>query len=199
MTQSQWLNIVIIVISALVLGFTLIGRFVDHAVDKSDARQIIAADGGQQISAPALQLTSIDFGTLQIFLKRQEAHSRFALIGSVEPTGVLTKQQIKTLIARWQKILVMPTQPLSQSTSMRYFPIATVLLYFADTAQPIVAKVVASDKIESAPSIIIRFVSTGQQIVIDDLAIDQLLPRQVLQKPASEKKSSNPADLQGLD
>lgn len=199
MTQSQWLNIVIIIISALILAFTLIGRFMDRAVDDSDARQIVAEDSRHQISEPTMQLTSIDFGTLRIFLKPQEAHSKLALIGSVEPKGALTEKQIKALIERWQKILMMPAQSLSQASSINYLPIATILLYFAETAQPIVAKVTASDKIESTPLISVRFVSTGQQIIIDNLPIDQLLPQQVLQKPASEKKSSIPVDLQGSD
>lgn len=36
MNQKQWLNIVIIVISALILMFMLIGRFMNRAVEEAE-------------------------------------------------------------------------------------------------------------------------------------------------------------------
>jgi len=38
MNQKQWLNIVIIVISAMILVFMLIGRFMNRAVEDADRR-----------------------------------------------------------------------------------------------------------------------------------------------------------------
>lgn len=198
-SQSQWLNIVIIIISALVLAFTLIGRIMDNAVDETNARQIAATNDSRQVGVPVMQLSSVDFGTLRITSKQQKNRQKLVLIWSTEPKGVLTQKQIKTLLDQWQKILIMQAQPVDQPASINYSPIATVLLYFAKVGQPIIAKVLVSDKIEPAPTIIVRFVSTGQQIMIDNLPIDQILPLQVLQKLDREKHSSNPADLQGLN
>ena len=197
--HSQWLNIVIIIISALVLAFTLIGRIMDNAVDESDARQIVATDDSQQVNVPVMQLISVDFGNLRMTGKQQKIDSKLGLIWSTEPNGILSQKQIKTLLDSWQKILVMPTQPLNQSISINYSPIAIVLLYFTEVAQPIIAKVELSDKIESTPTIIIRFVSTGQQIIIDELSLEQILPLQVLQKSHGEKNPSNPTDSKGLN
>lgn len=198
-SQSQWLNIVIIVISALVLAFTLIGQFMHQAVDESDASKIVAANDSLQVSVPTIQLTSIDFGTLRISREQQKNQSKLAFSWSVLPKGGLTQQQIKLLVDRWQKILTTPVNPLEQSASINYSPIATVLLYFEETAQPIIAKVEMGDKIETTPLINIRFVSTGQQITIDNLQLDHLLPLQVLQKSSGETKPTKATDLSGLN
>ncbi len=193
-TQNQWLNIVIIIISALVLAFTLIGRFMDKTANESDTRQIAAVNDSLKMSVPSMQLTSIDFGTMRISRKRQKNQSTLAFAWFAKPKSSLNQTQINRLVDGWQKILTMPAESLSQPAPINFLPIATVLLYFAETAQPIITKVEVSNKVELTPSINIRFVSTGQQIIIEDLPLAQLLPVQWLQKSASDNDPSNIAD-----
>lgn len=196
-TQSQWLNLVIIIISALVLAFTLIGRFMHKAADEAGARQSIVEDTHQQISEPMMQLMSIDFGTLRISQAKNKDRSKSGVTWSAEPKGAMTQQRIKVLVDRWQKILTLPVTALNQQALTNYSSIATVLLYFADTAQPLVAKVLVSEKNNPTQFIKIRFVSTSQQIIIEDLPLEYLLPQQSEQKLDDEKNFSNPTDLQG--
>ncbi len=188
-TQSQWLNIVIIVISGLILAFMLIGRFMNQAVDESHI---------EQSTQQSLRLTRIDFGGQQIILQPLEKSSQPALKWSVKPVSSLSAKKVEELVSAWQQVLAMPVEPSYQHQQANYSPIATVLLYFAKRAQPLIAKVEVVNHQNHQQPIVISFVSTGQQLVIKDLIVRQLIPAQTLRKrllkqPVSDETISDKA------
>ena len=94
-TQRQWLNIVIIILSGLILVFMLLGRFMDQAVDESNARASTRVAAQKQIAQQLLQLRMIDFGFQRIILIQSEWH--------VEPKSSLSKKPLKNSLPGGRK------------------------------------------------------------------------------------------------
>ncbi len=195
-TQSQWLNIVIMVISGLILAFMLLGRFMNRAVDEFDDRESGAKIiSSQLINQQLLQLNRIDFGTLRMTLDQPRQSLQPISKWSVAPMNSLSAKEIEQLVNRWQQILAIPTSRLYLDEATDYNPVATVLLYFAETTNPLVAKVeiesVLDGNTSRKPIIYITFVSTGQQVVFKDLSLSQLIPVWVSQPTGSENRPSD--------
>ncbi len=175
--QKQWLNIIIIVISGLILAFTLIGRFMNSAVDEYEVREKarnLAAEE-EQITRQSLQLKTIDFGFLRITNKANTAANPEWV---AEPRELISTETAESLVAQWQQILNKPAKPSEQNEHSEYLSGATVLLFFTETAQPVIAKV---DLLKGQPvssNLKVTFVSTGQTIIINNSQLKQLIPSQ---------------------
>lgn len=194
--QKQSLNLVIIIISALVLAFMLIGRFMERSVEQSNARDESRLKSDQQYAAmnnfESIQLNEIDFGLQSIRFRSLEKAKKTVMEWQVLPELSMSDETAEELATQWLNILQQPIEPSIKPQYNDLLAGATVLLYFAELSKPLVAKIalvseqtpVNGDQQNSGiySKISIRFVSTGQQIIIANLSLEQLLPENIAQK-----------------
>jgi len=165
MKQQQWLNVIIIVISALILAFVLLGRFLDPDKNKIE-----------DVSAP-LELRLIDFGTQRLTYEPQNKAAGELLGWSVYPQSSLSTDEIKSLVDSWQELLSMPLQQDDIKQDKRISGV-TVLLFFTGTELPLVTKVSIRNSEARDAEIIIDFIAEKRTVVVKNLSKYQFLPKQ---------------------
>lgn len=173
---SQWLNIVIIVISGLVLAFTLIGKFMDkpaknNQLTEQGATSIPISNG---IKKPLLV-------GIKIFDQNQQLEASLQL----NPSGwkedllggkSLTTEQIEQVGNQWRALINQPL--LLQNDRQQSVALITkkVHLYFAEKSTPLIATINVSNNQLGELKTFIQFVSTQQLIVLPANAFKQLIP-----------------------
>jgi len=158
--QQTWLNIIIIVLSGLILAFTLLGRFMSTEEQKLTANELNGA-------ASQFQIVSIDFGSIQI----RKIDSKW-----VSSSRITTSDEQAEIIATsWQQVLTseMPTDELNNRQS--FASIATVLVYIQGTEVPLVIKVEMSNE-----DGLLTFPATGQYVSVGNQLLDKLLPNALM-------------------
>jgi len=180
--QSRWLNIIIIVISAMILVFMLLGRFLGSGLDERP---------GQTMPFP--NLTLIDFGTIKLVNKNKRwqtdhflsAKNNDSENGQPEKT-VAQNPQYSKLAFEWQRLLEQPANnsvsPVNTTVIATYF----VQLYFAGNEQALVVKVESIvDKNKSllkAKRTLITFVNSNLKIIESEEFLKKILPASLTNK-----------------
>ncbi len=169
-TQSQWLNIIIIIISALVLAFMLMGKWMDGSTKQPNLEK-------QEIA-----LNKIDFGRFQLLLKNKQnintqlesKKTNNETLWVVQPSSALSNSDIKEIVLIWQQILSRPLQSTINIQQNNPLYLATVLLSFSNSKTPLVAQLIQikfSGNSTKKITTIAKFVSTDQFVDISDLSI----------------------------
>lgn len=168
--QKQWLNIVIITISTLILALTLLGRFIEKGVDKAENR--LASESSkqtdQQSKAEAISnhLVKIDFGGYQWLLSDGEWRSIPDDENSIDMSSV---------IKRWQLVLDEPLAEAFEDVIIEPSKGKMVLLYLSNSEIPLVVKVETGSKAEQK-GLLLSFVAHEQFVWLPDVQWQQLLP-----------------------
>ena len=149
--SRDWLNIVIISVSAMFLLLVLIGKMMTESESRSS----------QQTQVRPTQLLRIDFGALQL-VKKDE--------GWTEKNALLTSTRAQLIGRNWQDLLRQP----SKKTNNTQHSGETLLLYFSNIEQPVVVKLTLSSKTAKAV-----FVAAKVEYSIKRDAIEQYLPNQL--------------------
>ncbi|TQV88960.1 hypothetical protein [Aliikangiella coralliicola] len=137
LTRQQWLNLIIISVSAMLLLSVLVGRLISNStVDSASPSQVP-------------RLTEIDFGDIQLRFVSES--------WQVVSSKKISIQQAKIIGENWQALLLSRSQPLKSGVPGG----KTVLLYLSTLNQPVVSKVSYSDK-----QMLVTFASTSQQFSI---------------------------------
>jgi len=165
MNQQQWLNVIIIIISALILAFVLLGRFLDPDRNKIE-----------DVSAP-LELRLIDFGAQRLSYKPQNMEGAQLDGWSVYPESSLSADEIKLLVNSWQELLSMPLQQ-SEIKQNKTISGATVLLFFSGSELPLLVRVSRKNTQSKSEEIIIDFIAEERTVVVKNLSKYQFLPKQ---------------------
>lgn len=153
-TQKNWLNIVIIVISGLVLTFTLLGKFMDREVN----RQIIESKERQ-----SFQIAVIDFGAFKLI--NQDP------VWSVVPSTNIEQSKIDFLVQSWKTVLAANMVEVELIETQNLSSLGTVLIYFSQKQAPLVIKV---EQLNSA--LLLSFVSSGKQFIVEPPLSNHLMP-----------------------
>jgi hypothetical protein len=168
--QKSWLNIVIISISALILAFTLLGRFFDSGTSSTLQPELTT-------HVSMLQLSALDFGNIQI--------KKRISIWQVIPQDAIDLQQAKSIFGQWQTLLTsdLPNDIATEPNEIE--SASTVLLYLEGQANPIVCKVIIAKHIA-----LVEFLASGHKIKMLPTIAMKLLPnRQIPHASKATKKS----------
>ena len=146
LTQRQWLNVMIIVISAMFLLMVVIGKIMNPAEPSPDNVR------------DSYHLERLDFGSVQIQLVEQQWRAQ----------GIaLNPQQAAKIAQRWQKLLTSPVEAKLNLPSRG----KTVLLYLNGIRQPIICKIGVIDQ-----HMIISFIDSGHQFKMPETEISLYYP-----------------------
>lgn len=178
--EKQWLNVVIIVISALILAFTLLGNLMNRAEDSSTENeqqsvqnQPLSAEHDRSMSAktPSLQLRMIDFGEQKVIL----GHSKWQL----SPNFNLSDRKLAVLVGAWQSLLHQSVNPERKIESVDSLSVQMVQLFFKNSQRPLIAKVELVTDSKGQQKTMISFQSTGQQIIKSRDFFVKLIPNRI--------------------
>jgi len=187
--EKQWLNIIIIVISAMILIFTLLGKFMEKGVnDRPNDLLILPSAKITPSALPAPTLTSVDFGAIKIVASekgwRQIASSTDLEKESPAEAGIQDSNYSK-IAEQWQVIL---TRPNDQLVSLENYDVVTT--YFAQISllkqdRPIVVKL---ELVTSGNQryTLLTFVSANVQLVETEAFLKTLLPPAILRNPVDD-------------
>jgi len=149
--SRDWLNIMIISVSAMFLLLVLIGKMLSETESRSS----------QTLPVEAIQLLRIDFGALQLVKKID----RWG-----EENGRLKAARAQRIGQSWQDLLAQP----SNKVSNKKYTGETLLFYFNHIEQPVVVKLVLSP--DAAKAV---FVAAQVEYPIARETIEQYMPRQM--------------------
>jgi|GEM_PF-2904655 len=134
LTRQQWLNIVILVISALILMFVIIGRVMDREPpEPSHANEL------------QVVLQRIDFGDITLFQKNEKWASSSEQVSA---------QRAAEIAFNWRRLVARSGDDYGEQVPLG----KTVLLYFSHIPQPVVGKVDLTDE-----HLTITFITSKQQ------------------------------------
>ena len=153
--HKNWLNVVIITISGLILAFTLLGKFFDSGLpteSMTDSPQV-----------HQFELIKIDFGQLQLHKSSDSWIS--------QPIGSLEQTQIDLIASQWDLLLTKEIQKNSVSGEFSVQSASTVLLYLRGESRPIICKVVIASKLA-----FVEFLASGQKVEVTTGFAESLLP-----------------------
>lgn len=146
LTQRQWLNVMIIVISAMFLLMVVIGKIMNP--DEPSPEKV----------KDSYHLERLDFGSVQIQLVEQQWRAQ----------GItLNPQQAAKTAQRWQRLLTSPVEAKLNLPSQG----KTVLLYIHGIKQPIICKIGLIDQ-----HMIISFIESGHQFKIPEAEMSLYYP-----------------------
>jgi len=165
MNQQQWLNLIIITISGLILAFVLLGRFLDPDKNKIE-----------EVSAP-MELRLIDFGAQRLVYNPQGMTSEQPDSWTVYPESSLSKNEIKLLVKNWQELLLMTFEQSEQDPDKNLSG-TTVLLFFEGSELPLVARVSIKNAQAESEEVVVNFIAEEKNVVIKDISNYRLLPKQ---------------------
>ena len=155
--QQQWLNIIIISISALVLAFVLLGKFMGNNFSNVP---------GESIN---VELKAIDFGDRRLTLV-EDKNSSISSHWKAVPNDILSQEEINKLITSWRWLLNQSFDSMNKVDD-EVISGMTVLVFFKDIDQPMVIRV--SDK---EHHYLVQFISTQNIISIEKKGRIFLLP-----------------------
>jgi hypothetical protein len=168
--QKQWLNIVIITISTLILALTLLGRFIEKGVDKAENK--LAAQSSEQSAQQAIteeasnHLVKIDFGRYQWSLIEKEWRAA--------PAGE-SVIDMNSVIERWQLVLDEPLAEGVEDVVIEPSKGQMVLLYLSNSEMPLVVKIETGSKAGQA-GLLLSFVAHEQFVWLPETQWRQLVP-----------------------
>lgn len=132
LTQQQWTNLIIFVISALVILFIFVGKVMERNIEK------------QNNVDRSIELVRIDFGDFEVWREQ---------VGWQSTSSQITSVEARAIADRWQSLMNQPGK--------RYTTLPpggrTVLLYLTNYQQPVVCKI-----LKQADSLKIAFITTQQ-------------------------------------
>lgn len=146
LSQKQWLNIIIIVTSAMFLLMVLVGKMLEKA------------------SKPELtEEVSLDFYKLDLgdFSLRNE-NGKW-----ISTANWLTTGEAESLVQRWKSIL--QRQAISKDLSEAVGK--TVLIYLNKSMSPVICKLIQNDQ-----ELIFQFVQSDQQVHLEDAKLTDYIP-----------------------
>ncbi|MBV1910976.1 MAG: hypothetical protein KUG78_16875 [Kangiellaceae bacterium] len=161
--QKSWLNIVIIVVSGLILAFTLLGRFMDRSTLPTDRPTQVGQEKGYQIAR-------LDFGAFRLIKKNS--------IWRFIPADNLNQQLAEETVIAWQELLDSSAEDISKQSGHSWEPLATVLIYLTEIDTPLIVKI---DRTQEYT--MLTFLSSGREIILDSVEVERLLPDFLLVKP----------------
>lgn len=126
LTQSQWLNIIIIVTSAAFLLFVLLSNKLNQSIDNQSKN-----NKQNNFQLADYQLVEIDFGEFKI----RNINPNINQVWQSDDVR-LTSLQVKNIANHWQKLIQSQGQAITDEPDSA----KTVLLFFAEFDQPIIAK-----------------------------------------------------------
>jgi len=144
--QKQWLNIIIIVTSAMFLLMVLVGKMLERANDAG------AVEGVAQ------EFYKLDFGDVSI-------RNNDGVWSSTAKE--LSQPAIERLIQNWKKLLQRDGLLLEQSEDTG----KTVLIYLTNSMSPIICKLVQREG-----QLDFQFVQSGQKIVVENARVSDYIP-----------------------
>jgi len=162
--QQQWLNVIIISISALVLAFVLLGRFMNVS---SPTKVEEPKNTG---AASNIELRELDFGSQRLVLVKSSLNQLSDYVWQAIPNDSITQQETIKLISNW-KLLLTETVDAETNDSREVISGVTVLLYFTDLETPVLVRVK-----EQTEQYLIQFISTGQIVIIEKSPTVLVLP-----------------------
>ena len=168
--QQKWLNLIIISVSALVLAFVLLGRFMGGESDSPN----------QQIDS--MELREIDFGGYRLVASSNSGNAGTKGWQAIPP-GAVEKPQIAKIVSSWQQLLNSAFE-FENNDSYKFDSATSVLIFFEGSSQPSVVRV-SEDMDEQ--KIYFYIIATGQKLEINRSPQLQFLP--TLQ--TSNKRQSN--------
>ncbi|MCF6192753.1 MAG: hypothetical protein L3J46_00260 [Kangiellaceae bacterium] len=180
--QSRWLNIIIIVISAMILVFMLLGRFLGSGLDEPSS---------QALPLPNLRL--IDFGSLKLVNESNRWQSDHFLNAkkndkenSQAKNTVTLNSQYSKIAGEWQRLLEQPASNAVSQVNTKVTVTYFVQLYFEESERALVVKIEGIvDKNESEPHTkrtLITFVNSNLQILESEEFVEKILPASLLNK-----------------
>jgi hypothetical protein len=169
--HKQWLNIVIITISALILALTLLGRFIGQGVDKaerSEERRVSNLQANEHRDSETNNaLKMIDFGHYQLFQDNQKWLST--------PDDFVSSKVIAETLESWRLVLEQSLQDESDLVIANKMTGKMVLIYFSNTEQPIVIKIESALK-NGQTGVLLSFVALDQYVWLPQFSLQQLIP-----------------------
>ncbi len=117
LTQQQWTNVIIFVMSVMVLLFFFIGKVMERNIDK------------QEMSDRPVELVRIDFGGVEIWRENQNW---------LTTESRLKPNEARLIAEQWQRLVNQPGETYQSLPSGG----RTVLLYFSSVPQPVVSKII---------------------------------------------------------
>jgi len=175
---KKWLNIIIIVISALVLAFTLIGKLMERDKSQPIEKNSIYFNRANSTQTTTLTLEKIEFEKLSLLLQDgwQLSHKENDAALELSPSRI---EEIQSL---WQQILLLQTRPTKlnsenkqsvSDTDLDVLASYRVKLYFKSRQNPLLVKVkrIKTDKSEATQ---ILFPELGQQIRVQGFYFKRL-------------------------
>jgi|GEM_PF-5973432 len=140
LTQSQWLNIIIITVSAMLLASVLIDRMLNKASDNTAVEQSRAQQN--------VIINKIDFGEFQ-----------FSLVDGVWQSSAekIAQPQLLLIVAHWQSLLQQSGEPLKHSELNGH----TLLIYLSNKETPIIVKLA-----QLQGEILISFVTAKREFLL---------------------------------
>lgn len=123
LNQRQWLNVMIICISAMLLLSVLVGKLISRG-EYTQTEPV----------KPSIEITKLDFGEALIWKENEIWFSS---------GKALQKQAIQKLVQKWHSLLSGEKTLIEQdkeTSSGR-----TILIYLAGNAQPVICKLISDD------------------------------------------------------
>lgn len=132
LNQRQWLNIIIIAISAAFLLFVLLGKMLNQSVEKQQVQESKVEK--KEIQKKQSELMQIDFGDFQLIKEKNQWKSI---------KKQLSLSDIDRTIRSWQMLLNKNGESIDLNVTAAV-PIAEkiILLYVSNSTQPIVCKLI---------------------------------------------------------
>lgn len=172
--QKNWLNLVIIIVSGLILAFTLLGKFFESGVPAEPA-----VDSRQ---TQQFELVGIDFGELQL----KKNSDRWTLL----PKGSLDQKQLELITSQWDLLLNKDVQEPRTDGAVSIQSASTVLLYLKGETRPIICKVVLAET-----QTYVEFLASGQKIAVTLSFAKSLLPNKTTSANHSNEKAQTKDEL----
>jgi len=183
--ESRWLNVIIIVISAMILAFSLLGKFMGSGLDEKPAQVM-----------PLPNLRVIDFGSIKLINDNQQWRSETSSSSAeVDRPGQQSNLSQKTaeqelryskIAAQWHQLLEQPAESATSLGSTRVENTYFVQLYFKGRDQALIVKVESvSNKNEASEDhnqTLITFVNSNLQLVKPGSFSKNILPARLINK-----------------
>jgi len=147
--NRKWLNVIIIVISALILAFMLIGKLMERDENQPIGQAAAFFNRSDPMHTAGLSLQKIEFEKLTLSL-----HNEWQLsMADLQVTNRLSSSRIEEIQSLWQQVLTLPTEPLkspiNSQTVNREQQSYWVKLYFKSLDKPLNAQVIQLKKSHS--------------------------------------------------
>jgi len=175
---KKWLNIIIIVISALVLAFMLIGKLMERDKNQPIEQSSTFFNHSTSTQTVTLVLQKIEFKKLSLVLQKNWQLSE----KRDDSTFELSASRIEEIQSLWQQILLLPTEPINinsennhsvSDTDLEVLSSYSVKLYFKTREKPLRAKVTHLKGSQSETTKIL-FSDIGQQLNVQGFYFKRL-------------------------